>query len=174
VKRPATTDRRGDGFRAADGYAAEHPEADPTATELVINLLEAANILQTKLDQLLRAYGLATGSFNVLTIIVGAGEPITPTEIAHRMRVPVTTATVTGVLDTLEKGGWIERNRHPSDRRRVLVGATTNGIRQHRDATAAVLSEEKRWTKGLSKARRVALADELGVLQTHLRSFEGA
>jgi len=168
----ADRDRRGDGFRVGAGYLADHPDADPTATDLVVNLLETANHLQTRLDQLLRPFGLTTGSFNVLTIVAGASEPLTPTEITHRLRVPVTTATVTGVLDTLEKGGWIERSRHPSDRRRVLVDVTKAGARHQREATVAVVGAEQRWTKGLTKARRVALADELGAFQTHLRSLD--
>ena len=32
-------------------------------------------------------------------------------------------ATMTGILDRLERGGWIERGRDPSDRRGVLVSA---------------------------------------------------
>lgn len=30
-------------------------------------------------------------------------------------------ATLTGILDRLERGGWIERTRNPSDRRGVVV-----------------------------------------------------
>lgn len=31
-------------------------------------------------------------------------------------------ATITGILDRLERGGWVARERDPSDRRAVLVG----------------------------------------------------
>ncbi len=30
---------------------------------------------------------------------------------------------MTGILDRLERGGWIDRDRHPSDRRGVVVRA---------------------------------------------------
>ena len=30
---------------------------------------------------------------------------------------------MTGILDRLERGGWIDRGRHPSDRRGVVVRA---------------------------------------------------
>jgi DNA-binding MarR family transcriptional regulator len=30
---------------------------------------------------------------------------------------------MTGVLDRLERGGWVARDRHPSDRRAVVVRA---------------------------------------------------
>jgi DNA-binding MarR family transcriptional regulator len=32
-------------------------------------------------------------------------------------------ATITGILDRLERGGWIDRGRDPSDRRGVLIRA---------------------------------------------------
>src|SRR5262249_36618208 len=32
-------------------------------------------------------------------------------------------ATITGILDRLERGGWVARDRDPSDRRAVLVRA---------------------------------------------------
>jgi DNA-binding MarR family transcriptional regulator len=32
-------------------------------------------------------------------------------------------ATMTGILDRLERGGWIDRSRDPSDRRGVVVEA---------------------------------------------------
>lgn len=31
------------------------------------------------------------------------------------------TATITGILDRLERGGWVARERDPSDRRAVVV-----------------------------------------------------
>ena len=47
--------------------------------------------------------------------------PISPTALARRVGVHL--ATMTGVLDRLEKGGWITRDRAASDRRAVLVRA---------------------------------------------------
>jgi DNA-binding MarR family transcriptional regulator len=166
------TDRRGDGFRVPAAYVAEHPDADPTATDLVINLLETSGLIQARLDQLLRQHDLSTGSFNVMQIVAGADEAITPTAIAQRIRVPVTTATVTGVLDTLERGGWLIRTRHPTDRRRVLVEPTQDGRTRLGAAVDAVIAEERTWTAALGKQRRVALADELGTWQTYLRATD--
>jgi DNA-binding MarR family transcriptional regulator len=164
------TDRRGDGFRVPATYGAEHPEADPTATDLIVNLLETSGLIQARLDRLLREHDLSIGSFNVMQIVAGAAEAITPTQIAQRIRVPVTTATVTGVLDTLERGGWLARTRHPTDRRRVLVEATEDGRVRLGRALDAVIAHERTWTSALGKQRRVALADELGTWQTHLRA----
>jgi DNA-binding MarR family transcriptional regulator len=47
--------------------------------------------------------------------------PLSPSELARRARLHP--ATVTGILDRLERGGWIRRARDPDDRRGVAVEA---------------------------------------------------
>ena len=47
--------------------------------------------------------------------------PLSPTALARRAALHP--ATVTGILDRLERGGWVVRQREPSDRRAVVVRA---------------------------------------------------
>lgn len=47
--------------------------------------------------------------------------PLSPSALARRAGLHP--ATMTGVLDRLERGGWVARGRDPSDRRAVLVRA---------------------------------------------------
>jgi DNA-binding MarR family transcriptional regulator len=58
--------------------------------------------------------------FDCLDAITQHG-PISPTALARRVGVHL--ATMTGILDRLERGGWIVRERDESDRRAVLVRA---------------------------------------------------
>src|SRR5689334_6708195 len=51
--------------------------------------------------------------------ILDAHGPLSPTALARRAGVHP--ATMTGILDRLEKGGWVVRERDPADRRAVLV-----------------------------------------------------
>lgn len=55
-------------------------------------------------------------------MIEGAGGPLPAGEVSTRMH--ITTATMTTVLDTLERKGYIRRQPDPADRRRVLVDIT--------------------------------------------------
>jgi DNA-binding MarR family transcriptional regulator len=48
-----------------------------------------------------------------LDLITGHG-PLSPSALARRAGLHP--ATLTGILDRLERGGWIERGRDPSDR----------------------------------------------------------
>jgi len=47
--------------------------------------------------------------------------PHSPTALARRAGLHP--ATMTGILDRLERGGWVARDRDPSDRRAVVVRA---------------------------------------------------
>ena len=51
--------------------------------------------------------------------IIDAYGPLSPSALARRARLHP--ATMTGILDRLERGGWIARERDPSDRRAVVV-----------------------------------------------------
>jgi DNA-binding MarR family transcriptional regulator len=57
---------------------------------------------------------------NCLDLIVRQG-PLSPSALARRAGLH--SATLTGILDRLERGGWVTRDRDPSDRRSVVVSA---------------------------------------------------
>ena len=53
--------------------------------------------------------------------LVNRHGPLTPSALGERAALHP--ATLTGILDRLERGGWVVRERSPSDRRAVLVRA---------------------------------------------------
>jgi DNA-binding MarR family transcriptional regulator len=65
--------------------------------------------------------------FDCLDVIARSG-PLTPSALGAR--VGVHAATMTGILNRLEAGGWITRQRVEGDRRAVLVGTTPEGQRE--------------------------------------------
>ena len=60
------------------------------------------------------------GDLPCLDLIARHG-PLSPSALARRAGLHP--ATVTGILDRLERGGWVVRERDPSDRRAVTVRA---------------------------------------------------
>lgn len=65
--------------------------------------------------------GVNATDLNCLNLVALAGprEPMTAGELARQTG--LTTASITGVLDRLEEGGFVRRERDPKDRRRVNV-----------------------------------------------------
>ena len=88
--------------------------------------------------------GLKDVDLDCLDILDSHG-PLSPTALARRAGVHP--ATMTGILDRLEKGGWVVRERDPADRRAVLVRAV-------RDRYAELLS----LYSGLSRSMNKLLA----------------
>lgn len=72
-----------------------------------------------------RPYGISAPASNVLGILDGADESLPPHVIGRRLFAHP--ATVTGLLDSLEKRGLIRRTPHPTDRRKLLIEITEAG-----------------------------------------------
>jgi DNA-binding MarR family transcriptional regulator len=62
--------------------------------------------------------GVNATDFECMDILDWTG-PITAGELARRAG--ITSGAVTGVIDRLERGGWVRRVADPNDRRKVIV-----------------------------------------------------
>jgi len=69
-----------------------------------------------------RRHELSHAALNALAVIEGHGGPLPAGEVGAQMH--ITSGTMTSVLDTLERKGYIQRLADPDDRRRVLVEVT--------------------------------------------------
>ena len=125
----ASRSGRDDGVRPADAIAARPPEADafereyPGASWLNSRAMRELEVVGGKVGAVVssvaRRYGLSHAALNALAVIEGAGGPLPTGEVSARMH--ITTGTMTTVLDTLERNGYVRRLADPDDRRRVLV-----------------------------------------------------
>ena len=97
----------------------DRADVDPVATEAVLNLLRLSEVILQALARIVRPTGLSPTGVDVLRVLATAEDPMTPAAIARRLF--VTTGTMTKVLDTLERNGFVTRSRHPGDRRKLLV-----------------------------------------------------
>ena len=155
-------------YRLGTSFEAEFPGADAVSTECVINLIVAAQLIEALVSPTLRARGLSIGTVNVLEILRGAREPLPPSVISARLL--VTRATVTALVDSLERRGLVRRAPHPRDRRMLLVEITSAG----EDALAAFMPwlhlAERDWAADLGDAEKERLLSILGKLQRRLES----
>jgi DNA-binding MarR family transcriptional regulator len=112
--------------RVESDFAEEFPEADPMSTEAYVAVLIAGDVLNLELGQRIEhTLGVSHTVFNALAVIDGAGEPLTPSQISERM--VISSATMTAMLDVLERRGWVRRIPNPDDRRSVLIQITADG-----------------------------------------------
>jgi len=82
--------------------------------------------VRSAVEGILRQQGITSmAAFNVLAIVDGDPDPLPPSVIAGRMM--VTRATMTGLLDSLEGRGLLERRPSGGDGRQRLVTLTPAG-----------------------------------------------
>ncbi len=109
--------------------AERYPNIDAEAIEIIIRIKQLAAGDECAFQAGLEPYGLSEGRFFVLGClfseeIVGHKDP-SPSEIAEHLG--VTRATVTGLLDGLERDGFLERHHDCKDRRALTIHLTVKG-----------------------------------------------
>ena len=126
-------------------------DIDFAAMAMVSNVYRVANAVRARVErEVLGADGLSWTGFTALFVLWVWG----PQETRHLAEeCGVTKGTLTGVLTTLEKRGWVERRAHADDGRLVVVSMTAPGRRvirrlfpgfnQQEAAVSAALTERE-------------------------------
>lgn len=97
------------------------------------SIVRANQIVEARVDAVLKPYELNMMRFNALSTLAMSRDGRPMGRVAWGLMIHP--ATVTAVVDRLEKLGLVERHPHPSDRRATLVRITTKGEEVHRRAT---------------------------------------
>lgn len=133
-----------------------YPSIDAAAYALCSHFLDTAAAITDGLGGSVEQHGLSDGRFRVLLVLLKAGDDtLTPSDIAERAG--VTRATVTGLLDGLERSGLIQRQSHRSDRRRILVTLTPAGMERMAAAVPNYFSGVQKVMSCLQPCERDAL-----------------
>lgn len=107
-------------------FSRRYPNMNPSAIKACAALLRTGSELLTAFEAILGLHGLSQGRF--LTLIVmnrNPDEAASPSSLAEK--VGVKRATMTGLLDRLERDDLIERRAHQQDRRKIGVRLTPKG-----------------------------------------------
>lgn len=158
--------------------AKEFPDLDPSAAEAFLHLLRTSDEAFGCTERGLLAHGISQGRFGVLMLLWRGGQhrsetpaamdcgggPRTPAELADAAG--VTRATMTGLIDTLERDGFVKRQPDPDDRRMMSVRLTPKAekflhhlLPSHFKIMTALMST-------LSEAERKTLVQLLGKISS--------
>src|SRR6201993_3010051 len=150
---------------AGDGTRAERPMTTPKLQhelkkkrpfesleeETALNIVRTSDQLQIRFARLLREYGLTSPTqYNILRILRGEGKPLPILEIASRTITIV--PGITGLIDRLERAGFVNRLRCDTDRRVIPVALTDQGAKILADLDKPVLALHRRLMGHLSRA----------------------
>jgi DNA-binding MarR family transcriptional regulator len=128
-------------------YHEQTPDANVLATEAVMNTIRTADMLFGEIGRLLRPLNVSSAGGLVLGLLRDRG-PMSPSELGEGLI--VTRATVTGLLDSLERRGFVRRSAHPSDRRSLVVEITPEGVAVLKQVRSIIHAQETAWMGVLS------------------------
>jgi DNA-binding MarR family transcriptional regulator len=94
-----------------------------------LRLLSCETVIEQQLRSLMRTHFAVTlPQFDVLSELERAHEPLTMSELSNELM--VSNGNVTGVIDRLERNGFVRRNRASHDRRVQYIELTTKGQKE--------------------------------------------
>jgi DNA-binding MarR family transcriptional regulator len=100
---------------------------------------------------LFRPLGLTGAQYNVLNVLAGRKAGMSQRELSEAL--VVDRSNVTGLLDRMERAGWVRRADDPKDRRVYRVTLTASGRQLWKKANPRYLEGVAGVTRGLSAAR---------------------
>jgi len=116
-------------YECLQALTKKYPDLEPTSTDAFLHLLRAADELFSAREFSLAKFNLSCGRFSVMMQLIDKETdtliPRTPAELAEVAG--VTRATMTGLVDTLERDGLVKREPDPKDRRMMSVNLTAKG-----------------------------------------------
>jgi MarR family transcriptional repressor of emrRAB len=139
---------------------------DVEGIRLCFQTLSLTSAIDRDCAALLAPHGLSEGRFVLLFLLDAAPDGLAPNVLAERAG--VTRATVTGLLDGLEREELIERLADATDRRALRIRLTRKGKR----VAKVVFDQHGRWIASLfdnlSTSERTQLATLLNKVASNL------
>jgi len=159
-------------FKSSIGYEVfleeirHFPNLDASACYTFIQLLRIGDELLAMDERILSSLGIRHGRLKLLMVLRKSKHQVTPANLAEKTG--VTRATISGLLDGLQKEGFIERQPDAKDRRVIQVKLTQTG-KELLDKIRPVYSQ---WFTGLIKPltelERQQLVNLLQKIHRHL------
>lgn len=108
----------------------QFPDLNPSACEAFMHLRRASDAVARVMDAHFADHDITHGRFLVMMLLLkkqGGGCPVVSTPAALADLASVSRATITGLLDSLERDGFVRREPDPADRRQMSVSLTPEG-----------------------------------------------
>ncbi|UCJ16244.1 MarR family transcriptional regulator [Pseudomonas sp. MM211] len=158
---------------AAEQWQQQRPDLDGFSMAVIGRLGELSQVVSR--DHLLpffAEHGLQAGEFDLLATLRRSGEPYALMPTALYESAMISSGGMTSRIDRLEKAGLIERRRHPSDRRGILVALTTAGFELIDSMLSAHVDNLQRVLAALSDEEKQQLHALTGKLLANLQPGE--
>jgi len=138
------------------------------AHEALMSLVLTGTLLAKEGDSILRPIGLTVSQFNLLMTLAYQSEEGHLSQTRLGKMLLVNRANVTGVVDRMEKAGWVSRGSDASDRRVNQVRITAEGRRLLKRAEKAYMLRVEKVMAALGEEERTRFCTSLERLREEL------
>jgi len=122
--------------------------ASDAALDLTTAVMATADAFLRESARLFRPLGLTAAQYNVLNVLAPHSTGMSQRQLSDVL--VVDRSNVTGLLDRMQKAGWVRRTDAPRDRRVYLVTLTPAGRRLWTKVTPRYLDVVAQVTRGMS------------------------
>ncbi|MCX5785482.1 MAG: MarR family transcriptional regulator [Elusimicrobia bacterium] len=153
-----------------DDLAAVYPETDASAMEVFSALLSMSAELLSAVNFTLAKHGISQARFRLLMRLRQAGwRGLHPRELAEKLGIE--RASVTGLIDGIERERLAKRLPFEGDRRSIMVALTPQGARLVDSLAPGRLRRVAKLMSCLSEAERKTLVSFLDKINSNIPAF---
>jgi MarR family 2-MHQ and catechol resistance regulon transcriptional repressor len=140
--------------------------------EALLNLVRTSSMLLKLSDRFFSQFGLTDAQFNILMILNDyEGEGMSQQELSEQLI--VTKSNMVGLVDRLEKAGFVKRKSHPTDRRFYQVMLTAKGREMVENVKRSYFEEVDKMMSVLTDSQKKSLILSMGKLRHYLNERQG-
>ncbi|HLF84978.1 MAG TPA: MarR family transcriptional regulator [Blastocatellia bacterium] len=139
--------------------------------EALLSLVRTSALMQKLSDRFFSQFGLTDVQFNILMILKEHGSAgLSQQELSEHLI--VTKSNVVGLIDRLERSGYVKRMSHPSDRRFNQIVLTPKGSKLELRIEESYFTEVDKMMDALSTPQKTAVIQAMERIRQYIINNE--
>ena len=135
--------------------------------EALLSLVRTSSLMQKLSDRFFSRFGLTDVQFNILMILKEHGSAgLSQQELSEHLI--VTKSNVVGLIDRLERSGYVKRMSHPSDRRFNQIVLTPMGRKLELKIEESYFTEVDKMMNALSNQQKRAVIQAMERIRQYI------
>ena len=135
--------------------------------EALLSLVRTSSLMQKVSDRFFSQFGLTDVQFNILMILKEHGsEGLSQQELSEHLI--VTKSNVVGLVDRLERGDYVKRVSHPSDRRFNQIIVTPKGQKLEAKVEKSYFKEVDKMMNVLSPSEKRSVVKAMESIRQYI------
>jgi len=135
--------------------------------EALLSLVRTSALMQKLSDRFFSRFGLTDVQFNILMILKEHGSAgLSQQELSEHLI--VTKSNVVGLIDRLERSGYVKRMSHPSDRRFNQIVLTPKGGKLELKIEESYFAEVDKMMNALTTSQKKAVIQAMETIRQYI------